>query len=144
MVIDSVDTSGARFAPLSLVGLEGAGDGFLGHGLLSGFRFGSPDPPVDLVRCVLSHGIGNVCVGVEGGGAGHVADDGAQGLDVHAVLQGSGGEGVPQIVKPQTLTLRPLQHRLEPLPDSSWVHRGVFLDWRREHPAGVDGFLVCF
>ena len=64
MVIDSVDTSGARFAPLSLVGLEGAGGWFLGDGFLSGFRVGSPDPPVDLVRRALPHGIGDMGVGV--------------------------------------------------------------------------------
>ena len=64
VVVDLADTSGARFAPLSLVGSEGAGDGFLGHGLLSGFRFGSPDPPVDLVRRALPHGVGNMGVGV--------------------------------------------------------------------------------
>ena len=95
VVIDPTDTSGARFAPLSLAGLEGAGDGFLGYGLLSGFRFGSPDPPVDLVRCVLPHGVSDVSVCVQGGGAGHVANDGAQGLDIHPMLQRGCGEGMP-------------------------------------------------
>src|SRR5699024_12553528 len=46
-----------------------------------------------------------------------MADDGAQGLDVHAVFQGGGGEGVPQIVEPQMPALRSLQHCLEPLSD---------------------------
>ena len=64
VVIDPTDTSGARFAPLSLAGLEGAGDGFLGYGLLSGFRFGSPDPPADFVRRALPHGVGDMGVGV--------------------------------------------------------------------------------
>ena len=73
-----------------------------------------------------------------------MADDGAQGLDVHAVFQGGGGEGVPQIVEPQMPALRSLQHCLEPLSDGGWVHRGVFLDGGGEHPAGVDGFLVGF
>ena len=144
MVVDLADTAGARFAPLSLVGLEGAGGWFLGCRFLPGFRFGSPDSLVDLVRRVLPHGIGDVGVGVQGGGAGHMADDGAQGLDVHAVFQGGGGEGVPQIVEPQMPALRSLQHCLEPLSDGGWVHRGVFLDGGGEHPAGVDGFLVGF
>ena len=76
VVIDLADTAGARFAPLSLVGLEGAGGWFLGGGFLSGFRFGSPDSLVDLVRRVLPHGIGDVGVGVQGGGGGDMADDG--------------------------------------------------------------------
>ena len=80
VVIDLANASGAWFAPLSLVGLEGAGGWFLGCRFPPGFRFGSPDSLVDLVRRVLPHGIGDVGVGVQGGGAGHMADDGAQGL----------------------------------------------------------------
>ena len=71
MAVDLADASGTRFAPLSLVGLEGAGGWFLGCRFLPGFRFGSPDSLVDLVRRVLPHGIGDVGVGVQGGGAGH-------------------------------------------------------------------------
>ena len=144
VVIDLANASGAWFAPLSLTGLEGTGDGFLGHELLSGFRFGSPDPPVDFVRRALPHGVGDVGVGVQGGGAGHMADDGAQGLDVHAMLQGGGGEGVPQIMEPQALALRPFQHRLEPLSDGGRVQRRVLFYRGGEHPSGVDSFLVGF
>lgn len=34
-------------------------------------------------------------VNIQRGAAGHMADDGRKGLDVHAVFQGGGGEGVP-------------------------------------------------
>ena len=37
MAVDLADASGTRFAPLSLVGLEGAGGWLLGGGFLSGF-----------------------------------------------------------------------------------------------------------
>ena len=50
-----------------------------------------------------------------------MADDGGEGLDVHPVLQGGGGEGVPQIVEAKPSALRPLQHRLEALPDGGGV-----------------------
>ena len=116
--VDLADTAGARFAPLSLVGLEGAGRQFLGC-LPVIFWLRLSDPPVDLIRRALPHGVGDVGVGVQRGGAGHMADDGGQRLDVHSVLQGGGGEGVPQVVEPQTLALRPLQHRLEPFADSA-------------------------
>ena len=71
-----------------------------------------------------------------------MADDGAQGLDVHPVLQGGGGKGVPQIMEPQTPALRPLQYRLEPLSDGGRVHGGVLLHGRGEHPPGVDALLI--
>ena len=71
------------------------GGGFWGATSRLGFGSALPIPPVDLVRRALPHGIGDVGVGVQGGGAGHMADNGAQRLDVHAVFQGGGGEGVP-------------------------------------------------
>ena len=74
--------------------------------------------------------------------AGHMADNGAQRLDVHAVFQGGGGEGVPQIMEPQALALRPFQHRLKPLPDGGRVQRGVLLHGRGEHPPGVDTIFI--
>ena len=37
-------------------------------------------------------------VGVQCGGTGHMAQDGREGLNVHPVGQGVGGEGVPQIL----------------------------------------------
>ena len=76
MVVDLADTSSARFAPLSLAGLEGAGDWLPGYGFLSGFRFGSSDSPVDLIRRALPHGVSDVGVDVQSGGAGDMANDG--------------------------------------------------------------------
>lgn len=81
-------------------------------------------------------------VDIQRGAAGHVADDGAQRLDVHSVLQRGGGEGVPEIVEPEALTLRPLQHCLEPFPDGGRIHGGILLDRGGEHPAGMNGLLV--
>ena len=43
-------------------------------------------------------------VGVQRGGTGHMAQDGREGLNVHPVGQGVGGEGVPQIVEPNSFT----------------------------------------
>ena len=60
-------------------------------------------------------------VDIQRGAAGHVADDSAQRLDVHSMLQRGGGEGVPEIVEPEALTLRPLQHYLEPFPDGGRI-----------------------
>ena len=42
-------------------------------------------------------------VGVQSKPCAEVAQDAGQGLDVHAVLDGEGGEGVPQIVEPDLL-----------------------------------------
>ena len=63
-----------------------------------------------------------------------MADDGGQRFDVHAVFQGGGSEGVPQVMESQPFTLCPLQYCLEPLPDGCRVHRGVFLDRGGKHP----------
>ena len=140
--VDPADAAGARLAPLAFVGPEGAGRQFLGRSLPLFPRLGLADAPVDLVRRALPHGVGDVGVGVQGGGAGYMADDGAQSLDVHPVLQGGGGEGVPEIVEPQTPALRPLQHRLEALSDGGGVHGGVLLHGRGEHPPGVHTLLI--
>ena len=72
-----------------------------------------------------------------------MADDGGQRFDVHAVFQGGGSEGMPQIMEPQAPALRPLQYRLEPLSDGGRVQRGVLFHRGGEHPSGVNGFSVC-
>ena len=51
------------------------------------------DAPVDLHRRLLPHLVGDMGVGVQRGGAGHMAQDGGQRLDVHPIGQGGGGEG---------------------------------------------------
>ena len=48
-------------------------------------------------------------VGIQREGGVGVAQDTGQGLGVHAGGQGMGGEGVPQIMKSDTLAVCPLQ-----------------------------------
>ncbi len=57
------------------------------------------DPLVDVHRRLLPHLVGDVGVGVQGGGGGDMADDGGERLDVHPVFQGHGGKSMPQIMK---------------------------------------------
>ena len=91
---DLADTAGAGLAALALVGLEGGGrrDSWRRVNLLGGFTFG--DPTVDLSGGSPLHLARHMGVDIQGSAAGHMADDGRKGLDVHTVLQGSGGKGV--------------------------------------------------
>lgn len=41
-----------------------------------------------------------------------MTQDGGQGLDVHAVLQGVGGKGVPQVMEPHLLTVGVFQQEV--------------------------------
>ena len=94
VVVDLADTAGAGLAALALVGLEGGGrrDSWRRVNLLGGFTFG--DPTVDLSGGSPLHLARHMGVDIQGSAAGHMADDGRKGLDVHTVLQGSGGKGV--------------------------------------------------
>ena len=56
-----------------------------------------------------------------------MANDGGEGLDVHAVFQRCGCEGVPQIVKPDVLAVGPFQYDGQPLADSSGISGGVIV-----------------
>ena len=92
-----VDAAGAGFADFAGVGGEFGGVG-LGEGdwfwwFSNSFIVGNA--PVNEIGGVLAHGVGDVAVDVDGGGGADVADDGGKCLDVHAVLQGSSGEGMP-------------------------------------------------
>ena len=100
VVVDLADTAGARFAPLSLAGLECAGRRFLGCHFPHGLRFGSPDPPVDLVRRALPHGIGDVGVGVQGKPCRIVAQRAGQRFHVHPAFQRQRCEGMSEVVEP--------------------------------------------
>ena len=53
-----------------------------------------------------------------------MADDGGQRLDVHAVFQRVGGEGMPQVVKADVLAVRPIQNLGQLLPDGGRVRGG--------------------
>ena len=50
-----------------------------------------------------------------------MADDGGEGLDVHAVFQRCGGKSVPQIVKPDVLAVGPFQYGGQPFADSGGI-----------------------
>lgn len=47
-------------------------------------------------------------------------------------------------MEPDLFALGVFQNEFQPGPDVSWVQRGVFLDWRGKHPAGVYALLVRF
>ena len=142
MVVDLADTAGAWLAPLSLMGLKGAGGGFTGRsfGRLRGSV--SSNPLIDFCRCGALHLVGDMGVDVQGGGTGHMADDGGEGLDIHAVLQGGGGEGVAQVMEADVLTIGPFQNRGQSFPHCRWVHGRILFDWGGEHPPGVAGLVV--
>lgn len=79
VVVDLRDTAGAWLAPLSFMGLEGAGRQLLVRSLLLFPRLGLADALVDLVRRALPHGVSDVGVDVQSGGAGDMANDGGYG-----------------------------------------------------------------
>ena len=64
--------------------------------LLCNLRLG--DALVDLHRRFLPHLVSDMGVGIQRGGAGHMAQDGGQRLNIHSIGQGVGGEGMAQIV----------------------------------------------
>ena len=95
LLIDLGDAARTGFAPLSSVGLKCAGSWFPGRCFGHCLRLNSADPPVNLYSRCPAHLIGDVGVDVHRGGAGDVADDGGEGLDVHAVLQENCGKCMP-------------------------------------------------
>lgn len=144
MVVQLVDAAGAGLAVLTLVGLEAALVCVLLLLVRRDGSIGLADLAVDFGGRLELHGVGDVGVDVQCGGRGDVADDGGQGLDVHAVLQGHGGEGVAQVMEANLFTLRPLQRLLHPAADEVGRQRTVLLHRRWEHPSGVHRRLVRF
>ena len=61
---------------------------------------------------------GDVGVGVQRKARGVVPEHTADGLDVHAVLQGHGREGVTQVMEAYPWQSRPFQHPLEHVQDA--------------------------
>ena len=100
------------------------------------------DGPVDGISGLLLHIVRDMGVDVQCSGRGDVADDSGQGLDVHAVFQGEGGEGVAQIVEPQVLTACQLQNGVELFPHMASVNGLLRLDAGGEHPLREHVFLV--
>ena len=138
VVVDLVDAAGAGFADFAGVGGEFGGVGLGDGGRFWGVDMGVAvsDALVDEIRGVLAHGVGDVAVDVDGGGGADVADDGGEGLDVHAVLQSGGGEGVTEVVKPNILTPGPLQGLFHFVVDALRVH-GAGAAGGGEQPLGV-------
>ena len=56
-----------------------------------------------------------------------MTDDGGESLDVHAVFQRCGCEGVPQIVKSDVFAVSPFQYGGQPLADSGGVSGRVMI-----------------
>lgn len=141
---DLADTAGAGLAALALVGLEGGGRRVSWHrvNFLGGFAF--DNSTVYLSGGGPLHLVGHMGIDVQRGTAGHMANDGRKSLDVHTVLQGSGGEGVAQIVEAESLAVGTFQHSGQPLSYCCGVHGGVLFDWRWEHPPGGWSGLVGF
>ena len=79
----------------ALFSLECGHSAFLWCVFLYRLWIGLCDTHIDFRRRFLPHLIGDVGVGVQRGGAGHMPQNGRQGLDVHSVSQSIGGEGVP-------------------------------------------------
>ena len=71
-----------------------------------------------------------------------MTDHSGQRLDVHAVLNRHGGEGVAEVVEADLLAPRSLQYLLEFAVYRVGISRLTFLDGRWEHPLAGGVFLV--
>ena len=85
---------------------------------LGRLRFGhlrvcTADLSVNSHGCLLLHGVGDMAVDIERGLRADVADHGRKRLDIHAVFECHGSEGVAQVVEADLLALRSLQYLLE-------------------------------
>lgn len=108
-IVQLVDTAGSRSAVFSFVGLERLrSPSFFGLGELRFMLFervARADTALDLLRRFLLHLARDVALGVERGRDRGMADDHRHRFDVHAVLEGVGGEGVAQVVKTDAFAL---------------------------------------
>ena len=92
-------TGEKRSAPAGKFGFPTGALFYLGGGALSYLCHEIPHS----LRCLVLFLAGGVSVGAEGESGIVVAQHGGDGFDVHAVLEGQSGEGVPEIVKPKVL-----------------------------------------
>ena len=93
MFVDLLDITSPRPAPTPLVGSE-LSHGFRWRCLRCLLWFRLTDAPVDGDSGLLLHLVCDMSVHIQRGSAGDVTDDGGQGLDIHPMLQGIGGECV--------------------------------------------------
>lgn len=138
--LDLLEVARPRSAPLRLIWYERFPfSGFL-LPVLGQLRLG--DALVDADRCILLHLIGDVGVDVQSGPGGDVPNDGGQCFDVHAVFQGDGGKGVPQIMKSDSFAPGALQNDLEPFSYIARIDGLLRLDPGWEHQVREDAFPV--
>jgi len=126
VVADLRDAARPRLAVFALDRLERSAGGLF-RSFCLWLRLHLYDGPVDFCRRRLPHFVGDVGVDIQRCGTGDVANNGGQGLDVHAMLQGVGGECVSEVVEADMLAARPLQDDGQLLSDSSRVPRRIFL-----------------
>ena len=91
-------------------------------------RICTADFAVDPHGRLLLHSVGDMAVYVERGLGADVADHGGERLDVHAVFECHGSEGVAQVVETDLLALRSLQYLLEFAVYRVGIPRLTFLD----------------
>lgn len=80
-------------------GLECGHCSFLRCAFFCELRLRFFDTHIDFRRRFLPHLVRDMGVGVQCSGAGHMAQDGRQSLDVHSVCQSVGGECVSEVMK---------------------------------------------
>ena len=97
-------------------------------------RYRIAQATVDLGGSFTQHIAGDVGVDVQGGGRRHMAQHGGECLDVHAVLQRHGSEGMAQIVKSDLLAPSPLQNDMEPPEHGARCERHIQILRRGEQP----------
>ena len=81
-------------------------------------------------------------VSVQSKARGVVAQHPADRFDVHAILEGQGGEGVAEIVEADVGQARPVQHPAEHMQNAVRGHGAA--RGGREDPGAVPGFPFLF
>lgn len=142
VIVDLGDSAGAWLPAGTLLGLEVRHGRLLGECFLSTGRFPVSQSAVNSLRCPGLHLAGGVGVDVQSRGSRHMADGGGEGLHIHAVGQGGGGEGVPQVVEADVFVVRPFQHGGQLFTDRGRVQREVLLYRGGKHPPGVNAFSI--
>ena len=74
------------------------------------------------VRCLPLCRCGDMGVGIQSEPGGEVSQHAGDGLDIHAILQCQGGEGVPEVVEPDLWQPCPGQHPMEHVEDAVRGH----------------------
>ena len=140
IIFDLLEIACSWSAPFRLIWYEGFP--FIGFLLQFLGQLSLGDALVDADRRILLHLISDVGVDVQGSPGGDVPNDGGQRFDVHAVFQGDGGKGVPQIVKSDSFASGALQNDLEPFSYIARIDGLLRLAPGWEHQVREDPLLV--